>query len=612
MGIRMTSADLEWLESKEAAASEANRTLTHLTNQERIQIFMFPWVISLVIFVLSLQAPSSLVKWIGLLGSTMLAVSPLLFMTGMRKRHVVHLTATVCCLCACAIAWYSGGILSAQLAWLILLPMMPLRLVSIRAGVFWLMISLVIFAVFGWLHHHGIGHVADHASAEYFNWTIWQRIFLGLCMLSLPWYYTNLYSKSIELLKHQNKLIRQKKHELQQAKVSKKKFISRLSHEMRTPMNAIIGFSHLLQSQTDNDESVASVIRHIESTSQHLLALINGIMDYSLLLDGRLKISKELVDVNAFIAQTTKMFEQRVRSMQIDYACLLPADQPSMAMLDAPRLRLVLMYLIEHALERTCQGHVHLKVQHSSDHVVCFLEYSGLVLTAEDLAVFNEPNSTYRIIATQYADAAARMGLRMATALAQMMGGELLAYNHSHAVGVSVRLTLPVQWQSSPFHALTKATQPCLDAGQSVMPSSSVIHVLIVDDNPVNRLLVNQVIMSEWPHAQVVQAENGKKALAVLDTQAFDIVLMDMLMPEMDGIEATGVLRHSVDRINRHVPILGLTANISTDDHIRCIKAGMNDVVLKPFDKEKLAKRVHQLLESNRQQAPVPVTDPAT
>jgi CheY-like chemotaxis protein len=122
------------------------------------------------------------------------------------------------------------------------------------------------------------------------------------------------------------------------------------------------------------------------------------------------------------------------------------------------------------------------------------------------------------------------------------------------------------------------------------------LEVLVVDDNPVNRLLVDQVIRSHWPRAQVVQAHNGKQALTQLGQQQFDLVLMDMLMPEMDGIVATSMLRQTVTSPNQNIPVLGLTANISTDDHLRCLKAGMNDIVLKPFDRDKLTQRIEQLL----------------
>ena len=120
--------------------------------------------------------------------------------------------------------------------------------------------------------------------------------------------------------------------------------------------------------------------------------------------------------------------------------------------------------------------------------------------------------------------------------------------------------------------------------------------VLVVDDNPVNRLLVEQVIRTHWPTAHVVQASNGKNALTALNQQLFDIVLMDMLMPEMDGIVATKLLRQNLASKNQAIPVLGLTANISSDDHLRCLQAGMNDIVLKPFDRDKLIQHIAQLL----------------
>jgi CheY-like chemotaxis protein len=94
----------------------------------------------------------------------------------------------------------------------------------------------------------------------------------------------------------------------------------------------------------------------------------------------------------------------------------------------------------------------------------------------------------------------------------------------------------------------------------------------------------------------VVQAHHGKQALSLLGQQLFDLVLMDMLMPEMDGIVATSMLRQTVSSQNQNIPVLGLTANISTDDHLRCLQAGMNDIVLKPFDRDKLTLRLTQLL----------------
>jgi CheY-like chemotaxis protein len=131
-----------------------------------------------------------------------------------------------------------------------------------------------------------------------------------------------------------------------------------------------------------------------------------------------------------------------------------------------------------------------------------------------------------------------------------------------------------------------------------LQPSKQLdVTVAWLDDEP---LVAGRVYWAlhghQWGKAKVVQADNGIKALDRLHQQKFDLVLMDMLMPEMDGIEATKHLRQSDMSPNQWIPVLGLTANISTEDHVRCLSAGMNDILLKPFDKHVLVTRIEELL----------------
>jgi CheY-like chemotaxis protein len=171
------------------------------------------------------------------------------------------------------------------------------------------------------------------------------------------------------------------------------------------------------------------------------------------------------------------------------------------------------------------------------------------------------------------------------------MGGTLQLQKSSHGVAIGMYLPhMPVQEDAY------SASQAAEDKPLHLIIQALPLEVLVVDDNPVNRLLVDQVIRSHWPKAHVVQAHHGKQALSLLGQQLFDLVLMDMLMPEMDGIVATSMLRQTVSSQNQNIPVLGLTANISTDDHLRCLQAGMNDIVLKPFDRDKLTQRLTQLL----------------
>jgi CheY-like chemotaxis protein len=121
---------------------------------------------------------------------------------------------------------------------------------------------------------------------------------------------------------------------------------------------------------------------------------------------------------------------------------------------------------------------------------------------------------------------------------------------------------------------------------------------LVADDHPLNRLLVKQVLQNAWPHSEVLEVGDGQKALEVLRTQAVDLVLMDMVMPVMDGIAATAAMRQDVSDVVRHTPILGLTANVNPQDLARFDAAGLNDLMLKPFEPSALCSKIDHLLSN--------------
>ena len=127
-------------------------------------------------------------------------------------------------------------------------------------------------------------------------------------------------------------------------------------------------------------------------------------------------------------------------------------------------------------------------------------------------------------------------------------------------------------------------------------PADTVHRFLVVDDHPINRLLVRQILKNNWKNCELVEADNGLKAIAALRQQHFDVVLMDMVMPEMDGIEATTALRRTFDAPTNTTPVLGLTANVNPQDLERFTAAGVNAVVLKPFDATKVCAQVAQML----------------
>jgi CheY-like chemotaxis protein len=283
------------------------------------------------------------------------------------------------------------------------------------------------------------------------------------------------------------------------------------------------------------------------------------------------------------------MYTQRLRSMQVEYTCEWPTKVPRWMRTDAMRLTQIIVNFLEHSLQRTSDGFVQLKLEQDSQAVVFTVHDSGDHIHPEELRLLNTKWSSAKDMPENHLSGPG-MGVCMGKALAYLMGGDVTAINHpGKGSSLCLRLPLNLVIESKP-QATAKALQSQLQV------KDLVIEVLVVDDNPVNRLLVTQVIAAQWAKAKVIQADNGLKALNCLHQQKFDLVLMDMLMPEMDGIEATKHLRQSDMSPNQWIPVLGLTANISTEDHVRCLSAGMNDILLKPFDKHVLVTRIEELL----------------
>lgn len=575
---------------KEASIDDVDQQLENLSKVERIQLFGFPWALGLILMVLALFSPTSQVKWETAAVMLMLMLSPLAYLAGLSVKWVIHLTTACCAIGIATVTWQTGGIHSPQIAWLLLVPVMPLRLISVKASLCWMALCLAfVISIHGIEQQNILSWTDLQKTGDILTWAFLQKFFLCASMLALPWYYAKTYRQSIAVMRYQSKVIHQKKSELVHEQANKKLFISRLSHEMRTPMNAVVGFSHLLESEVDKNPQARVVVEQIQITSKHLLAIINGIMDYTQMMDGNLVVKSEVVDARSVVHDVFNIFGQRLRSMQVEYTCDMSDSVPRWLRTDQMRLSQILINFVEHALQRTSEGFLQLKVERDRQFVLFTVHDSGDFIHPEELRFLNAKWSMANEMPVNHISGAG-MGVCMGKALAHLMGGDVSAVNHA-GKGSSLCLHLPLSLVIDADHPVKAKNQ-----SDEMQIKELAIEVLVVDDNPVNRLLVSQVIAAHWTKVQVVQAENGQKALDCLHKQKFDLVMMDMLMPEMDGIEATRHLRHSDMSPNQWIPVLGLTANISTEDHVRCLSAGMNDILLKPFDRHVLVNRIEKLL----------------
>jgi CheY-like chemotaxis protein len=258
---------------------------------------------------------------------------------------------------------------------------------------------------------------------------------------------------------------------------------------------------------------------------------------------------------------------------------------------DRHRLMQVLVNLIGNALKFTHQGSVVLRVQWQNPGVLFSVQDTGIGITPErQRDIFNRFTQAEDDTQARYGGNG--LGLAISQKLAHLLGGDI---GFESQLGVGSRF-----WLRLPLVGVTALAPKTTTLKFDVQTPQKAWRFLVVDDHPVNRLLVKQVLKSAWPQCTVLEANQGQLALEVLHTQAVDLVLMDMVMPVMDGIDATRLIRHDpAGRINQ-VPILGLTANVNSLDLERFKLAGLNGVMLKPFEPTALCAQVEHWLRQPR------------
>jgi CheY-like chemotaxis protein len=250
----------------------------------------------------------------------------------------------------------------------------------------------------------------------------------------------------------------------------------------------------------------------------------------------------------------------------------------------------ILVNLLGNAVKFTHVGHVRLCVRVQDAGVVFEVQDTGIGIPLEQQErIFQRFTQADPSIHEHYGGSG--LGLTISQQLVQLLGGKLGLESHDGA-GSLFWFWLPLQALAEP-----QTPQPPLQRAQPDMQRTW--RFLVVDDHPINRLLARQALLRQWPGSEVQECDDGDKAVRMLeaaDDQAFDLVLMDMVMPVMDGVEATQKIRQSQQERVRSTPLLGLTANVSTQDLARFEQAGLNGLLLKPFDLERLREEVARLL----------------
>jgi signal transduction histidine kinase/ActR/RegA family two-component response regulator len=356
---------------------------------------------------------------------------------------------------------------------------------------------------------------------------------------------------------------------------AKSGFLATVTHELRTPLNSVLGFGELL-ADTALDQEQQDYLHNMRASGRSLLALIDDLLDLSRLEAGRLDISELQLDLHAVMDELADMIEPRVRAQGLTFIVHRDQDLPRALRGDPQRLRQLLVRLLDSALARTSAGAITVRAARAPDHGRWREGRVWLRFEVADTGATLPPERLERIFDafTQLDEAGARrqgemdrgLGLAICRLLAERMGGVIGAESKP---GAGSRF-----WVDLPMRVDGRARTA------ELAEDGDTRRILVVEDNPVNQVLVRTVLKKLGHRATV--AGNGRDALRALDDEDFDLIFMDIQMPEMDGVEATRAIRARGLTAER-LPIIALTANLSPDSRATYLHAGMNECIGKPF-----------------------------
>jgi len=389
----------------------------------------------------------------------------------------------------------------------------------------------------------------------------------------LFWYIINIIRKQLRLI---DALNISEKQVLESARI-KENFLANMSHEIRTPMHAILGFTNLLQ-RRQLDNTSKEYVQTIQKSSENLLSLINDILDLSKIEAGMMRIESAPFSIRGLLHSVAVMLRSRAAEKGIGLEAVVAPGVPDTLEGDASRLTQILVNLIGNAIKFTQQGTVTVHIEEGLRkgdllQTRILIKDTGIgIAAAKQAAIFDRFRQAEDNVTRQYGGTG--LGLSIVQELVSLQNGQLLLESEP-GKGSLFTVILPYHIAKEQPAGATEESNTLIDLGH--------IKLLVAEDNPVNQQLIRH-LFHEW-NISFDLVGNGLLAIEKLKQQAYDLVLMDIQMPEMDGYTAA---RHIRDVLHLSTPVIAMTAHAFAGEREKCLSFGMNEYIAKPIREEQL------------------------
>jgi len=493
-------------------------------------------------------------------------------------------------------AYVSGGFTSPTLFWCILIPLYAFWLLNKRFALFWFCISILMPLCFLAMDIYGIKFAGAYNYYEGDNryYAFITILFLILNVFIIGNAFENNKIRSIKEISGVNKdllhamaQLEKTKMELETAEKHKDLFIAQMSHEMRTPLNAITGATELIRSNKAVEDH-PELLSVMERSAKQLVYMIDDILDITRIQTGKFHYQQIVYDLRPLLMMAYRSNLRKAEAKKIRFTLSIDDDLPQKLIGDPFRVMQILNNVLENAIKFTAEGEVHFSARllPEENAIGYYVKDSGIGMSAEEISrvfdVFSQANPTIHL---KYGGTG--MGLSITRQLVQLFGGRI-DIKSQPGKGAEVSITMPYTIGAEQ----DGESQESFSLPEKMKNMLAGIYILVAEDNEVNQLIIRKILHSEAPEIRIDFATDGNEALKKVEEGSYDLVLMDIQMPGADGLETTRQIRGHAKEHIRNLKIIALTAFAQESEKQACLEAGMNDYATKPVMKGELFRKI--------------------